>query len=70
MDLLGVPEEPFAGCIVHFLSGIVDSYNSHAACLLRVCKKESVQEIKIRIQAHIRNPGNETTKYNCKKREK
>ena len=70
MDLLGVPEEPFAGCIVHFLSGIVDSYNSHAACLLLVCKKESVQEIKIRIQAQIRNPGNETTKYNCKKREK
>lgn len=64
------PEEPFAGCIVHFLSGIVDSYNSHAACLLLVCKKESVQEIKIRIQAQIKNPGNETTKYNCKKREK
>ena len=25
MDFLGVPEEPFAGCTVHFLSGIVDS---------------------------------------------
>ena len=42
MDFLGVPEEPFAGCTVHFLSGIVDSYNSHAARLLLVCKKESV----------------------------